>query len=312
MKKILVITLVLCTVLCSVFAGGSKGKAESKTYSIHLITMDTMDQHWQSCWQGAQDAGKELGVEVIFNSPDVKDDNKQIECINNSVARGADAILLAANAEDAPVAALKEADKNGVKILYVDSPANFDTLRLFATDNAAAGKKVGERLLKELSATGVTSGKIGIIGVNKATESCNARERGFREAFEGKGYTLLETQYCDGDSTRAKEIADNFISQGCVAVFGSNEGSTVGAGNAAKEAHAAGVKVLSCGADASGTNKQLIKDGGLLCIMGQDPYQMGYQGVKAAVDLLNGVDMGGYKYVDTGVNIIEKSNVDQY
>lgn len=46
--------------------------------------------------------------------------------------------------------------------------------------------------------------------------------------------------------------------------------------------------------------------------MDQNPYQMDYQGVKAAVDILNGVDMGGYKYVDTGVNVITKDNVDQF
>ena len=66
------------------------------------------------------------------------------------------------------------------------------------------------------------------------------------------------------------------------------------------------------GSDASDTSKALVKEGALLCIMGQNPYQMGYQGVKAAVDILNGVDMGGYKYVDTGVNVITKDNVDQF
>ncbi len=313
MKKSLALVLVIALALTSLFAqGAAESSSTAKSYTIHLITMDQMDQHWVACNQGAQDAGKELGVKVVFNSPDTKDDNKQIECINNSVAQGADAILLAANAPDAPVSALKEADAAGVKIIYVDSAANFDSLRLFATDNKAGGKKVGEYLLKTLTEKGVTEGKIGVIGVNPATESCNEREKGFREAFEGTAFTLLETQYCDGDATRSKEAADNFIAQGCIAVYGANEGSTVGAGNAVKEAKAAGIDVIGCGSDASDTNKSLVKEGALLCIMGQNPYQMGYQGVYAAVDVLNGKDMGGYQYVDTGVNIITAENVDQF
>lgn len=311
MKKVIVFVLVAALALTAVFAQGAS-ESSSKSYTIHLITMDQMDQHWVACNQGAQDAGKELGVKVVFNSPDTKDDNKQIECINNSVAQGADAILVAANAPDSQVSALKEAAAAGVKIVYVDSPANFESLRLFATDNEAGGKKIGEALLAELNKKGITSGKIGVIGVNPATESCNSREKGFRSAFTGTNFTLLETQYCDGDATRSKEAADNFIAQGCVAVYGSNEGSTVGAGNAVKEAKAAGIDVIGCGSDASDTNKSLVKEGALLCIMGQNPYQMGYQGVKAAVDILNGVDMGGYKYVDTGVNVITKDNVDQF
>ena len=311
MKKVIVFVLVAALALTAVFAQGAS-ESSSKSYNIHLITMDQMDQHWVACNQGAQDAGKELGVKVVFNSPDTKDDNKQIECINNSVAQGADAILVAANAPDSQVSALKEAAAAGVKIVYVDSPANFESLRLFATDNEAGGKKIGEALLAELNKKGITSGKIGVIGVNPATESCNSREKGFRSAFTGTNFTLLETQYCDGDATRSKEAADNFIAQGCVAVYGSNEGSTVGAGNAVKEAKAAGIDVIGCGSDASDTNKSLVKEGALLCIMGQNPYQMGYQGVTAAVDILNGVDMGGYKYVDTGVNVITAANVDQF
>ena len=311
MKKVIVFVLVAALALTAVFAQGAS-ESSSKSYTIHLITMDQMDQHWVACNQGAQDAGKELGVKVVFNSPDTKDDNKQIECINNSVAQGADAILVAANAPDSQVSALKEAAAAGVKIVYVDSPANFESLRLFATDNEAGGKKIGEALLAELNKKSITSGKIGVIGVNPATESCNSREKGFRSAFVGTNFTLLETQYCDGDATRSKEAADNFIAQGCVAVYGSNEGSTVGAGNAVKEAKAAGIDVIGCGSDASDTNKSLVKEGALLCIMGQNPYQMGYQGVKAAVDILNGVDMGGYKYIDTGVNVITAANVDQF
>ena len=212
MKKVIVFVLVAALALTAVFAQGAS-ESSSKSYTIHLITMDQMDQHWVACNQGAQDAGKELGVKVVFNSPDTKDDNKQIECINNSVAQGADAILVAANAPDSQVSALKEAAAAGVKIVYVDSPANFESLRLFATDNEAGGKKIGEALLAELNKKGITSGKIGVIGVNPATESCNSREKGFRSAFTGTNFTLLETQYCDGDATRSKEAADNFIAQ---------------------------------------------------------------------------------------------------
>lgn len=309
MKKVLVLALALCLTLSLALPGFS---AEKKDYTINLITMDTMDQHWQSCWAGAQAAAEELGVKVVFNSPDVKDDNKQNECINNAVGMGANGILLAANSPTSPVSALKEAVQEGLKVLYVDSPAEFETPRLFATDNRAGGHKIGLRLQEELAARGITSGKIGIIGVNPSTESCNSREYGFRDAFEGKDFELLETHYGEGDASRSKEIADNYIAQGCVAIYGSNEGSTVGAGNAAKEALAAGVNVIACGSDASDTNKALVKDGSLLCIMGQNPYQMGYLGVKAMVEYLNGTLNEAYEYVDTGVNVIELSNVDQF
>ena len=95
--------------------------ASGDAYKIYMISMDQMDQHWVNMDKGCQEAVAELGnVDYKWTAPDVKDDAKQIECINNAVADGAQAILLAANGPDADVAALKEAEAAGVKIVYVD------------------------------------------------------------------------------------------------------------------------------------------------------------------------------------------------
>ena len=47
---------------------------------------------------------------------------QQIECVNNAVAGGYQAIIVAANGPDAISSALKEAKDAGIKIVYVDSP----------------------------------------------------------------------------------------------------------------------------------------------------------------------------------------------
>ena len=68
---------------------------------IALITMDSIDQHWVTLNEGAQKAAEELGVTVDFMAPNTKDDALQIEQVNNAVAGGYDAILVAANGPDA-------------------------------------------------------------------------------------------------------------------------------------------------------------------------------------------------------------------
>ena len=47
---------------------------------------------------------------------------------------------------------------------------------------------------KALEDAGITSGKIGIINVNAATDSCVNREEGFRAAFDGTDFEIMETQ----------------------------------------------------------------------------------------------------------------------
>ena len=281
---------------------GGSTTPSSVDYKIALITMDSIDQHWVTLNEGAQKAAKELGVTVDFMAPNTKDDAQQIECVNNAVSGGYNAIIVAANGPDAISSALKEAQSKGVKIVYVDSPANVDAEATFSTDNFAAGTTAGKTMIDALKAAGVESGSIGIISVNNATASTVSRDEGFRAAFEGVGYTLLETQFCEGDAAKAQTIAENYITEGVVGVYGCNEGSTTGAGNAIK---ASGKSIVGVGFDKSDAIMGLINDGYLLATMAQNPDVMGYEGVKAAVDALNGNSLGG-AVTDTGVSVLTK------
>lgn len=272
-------------------------------YKIALITMDSVDQHWVSLKEGAEEEAKADGVTVDFMAPDVKDDAKQIECINNAVAGGYDAILVAANSEDAVSGALQEAVDAGIKIVYVDSPANVEAEATFSTDNKAAGKTAGEEMIKALEDKGIKDGSIGIVNINTSTNSTIQREEGFREALEGTDYELLETQYCEGDAAKAQTIAENYITEGVVGIYGTNEGASTGVGNAIKASGSD--EIIGVGFDKSDTLKGLIEDGYLVCTMAQNPDQMGKLGVQACIKALNGEDLGG-EVTDTGVSVLTK------
>ena len=303
MKKTL--ALLLCLVMIAgMFAacGGEDTGADSTTYKIALITMGSIDQHWVTLNEGAQKAAAELGVTVTYMAPNTKDDAQQIEQVNNAVSAGCQAIIVAANGPDAITSALQEAVAAGVKIIYVDSPANMDAEATYSTDNQAAGQTAGETLLAELQNKGLTEGTIGIINTNAASDSTLKREAGFRAAFEGTNFTILETQYGEGDAAKSQSIAENYITQGVVGIFGTNEGSTTGAGNAIK---AAASDVVVVGFDKSDAILGLIEDGYILATMAQNPDVMGYEGVRAAVTVLNGESLGGL-VVDTGVSVLTK------
>ena len=275
-------------------------------YKIAVITMDSVDQHWVSLKEGAEEEAKADDVTVDFMAPDVKDDAKQIECINNAVAGGYDAILVAANSEDAVSGALQEAIDAGMKLVYVDSPANVEAEATFSTDNKAAGKTAGEEMIKALEDKGVKDGSIGIVNINNSTNTAIQREAGFREAFEGTDYELLETQFCEGDAAKAQTIAENYITEGVVGIYGTNEGASTGVGNAIKASGSD--EIIGVGFDKSDTLKGLIEDGYLVCTMAQNPDQMGKLGVQACIKALNGEDLGG-EVTDTGVSVLTKESL---
>lgn len=91
-----------------------------------------------------------------------------------------------------------------------------------------------------------------------------------------------------------------------VGVFGANEGCTVGTGNAIKEA---GGATIGIGFDKSNTILELIREGHLLATMAQNPDVMGYEGMKAAIAVLEGKTLE-VDYVDTGVSVLTKSKID--
>ena len=303
MKRKLFATLLAAAMTGSLLSGTAAFAEEE--ISVILITMDSTDQHWVSVDAGAQRAAEELGVSYQWMAPDKKDDAQQIERVNNAIAAGADAIVIAANGPDAITASLEEAQAEDIKVVYVDSPANLEAEATFSTDNVAAGTTAGEEMIKELDAQGITEGTIGIVNVNAATQSTMDREEGFRAAFEGTGFELLETQYGEGDAAKSQDIADNYITQGVVGIFGANEGATVGVGNAIK---GAGGGIVGVGFDKSDAILSLIEDGSLLCTMAQNPDVMGYEGVKAAVAAVNEEEIAETN-VDTGVSVINAESL---
>lgn len=180
---------------------------------------------------------KEIGnITYKWIGPDSHDDALQSACIDEAVANGANAILIAANSADGVNDSLKAAADAGCKIVYVDSAASFDCVTALATDNEKAGQTAGETMLQDLKDSGIESGTIGIMGVTQDTASCVAREKGFREAFEGTGYTLADTVYMEDDAGKVASAVTDGIGNGYVGFFGSNEGTTVAIGDALKEA----------------------------------------------------------------------------
>ncbi|MBN2627077.1 MAG: substrate-binding domain-containing protein [Spirochaetales bacterium] len=308
MRKIVVLSGLIGMFLM-LMSCGSKGAQQTAAAptaepakTVYLITMDKMDQHWVAVDKGAKTMADALGLKYKWDAPDVKDNAKQIEAVNNAVADKADLILLAANDPNAISNAVKNAKAKGVKIIYVDSPANEEAIATLSTNNTQAGALAGETMVSELKAKGITSGKIGIIGVNTATNSTMSRENGFRAVLDAAGFTILTTEYKDGDAAASQESATGFITgnDDLVGLYGTNEGSTVGVGNAIK---ASGKDIIGIGFDKSSAIEGLLKDGSLKAAMAQNPYTMGFLGVAQAYAALNGGSTGP-AVIDTGVAIL--------
>ena len=309
MKKLLAVSLVLALVLTGTAFAGVKTK-------VGLITMDQMDVHWVRLKNAAEERVNELNaagneITMVWLAPETKDNQQQIEKIQNAVADGVNYIIIACNDGTSANRALQEALDAGIKIIYVDAPATLKASATYATDNFAGGKQIGEYLKALFDKDGVTEGTIGIVDAQAGVQSCQDRYDGFASVFKDTKFVLGERQYSDGDNSKAQELANTLINNGVVAIYGTNDGATNGSAAAVKDAINNGMKIYCVGWDKSDSNIAHVEGGELLAFAAQNPQIMGKMAIDAVVELESGKDLGGAT-VDTGVSTVTKDNVAEF
>ena len=261
-----------------------------KPLQIALIAMDKTDPMVEA---GAMKAAAETGANVVSMAAEGIDAAQQIR---DAVSSGYKALIVASERSEEVTAALAEASDAGVKILYVDAPASEGTETVFAADDEAAGRAAGELMLETLKSRGVTSGVVGVIGLD--SRACRLRASGFRAAVAGEAYTLMDTFVEEGDINGFAFVAGNYFKSEVAALFCCSEDATAGAGKALKTVNA---KTLVMGWGQSEAVKKMVEDRAVQAVLTQDFEAMGYQAVMAAV---NGDALTG-GLTDTGFSILE-------
>ncbi len=316
MDRMRTIVIVLAIILCfSIFVVCYRKNRDialtttdtGSNYTVYLITIDKMDQFWSYLDDGASTMAELLGINYIWEAPEQKNDARQIELIYEAVENGADLIMLAAGDPMSLNRAIEDAKALSVNVIYVDTPADEEAITTLATDNYSAGAIAGEAMIEELESLGIQTGSIGIIGVSTNTSSTLNRENGFRQTIEEDGrYILLNTVYMNGDPILSEEAATSFIINNpeLVGMFGTNEGSTIGVGNAIMKNN---TQMVGIGFDRTDRTMELIRNGSLDVVMAQNPFTMGYLGMAQAYAALSGLDTGP-EQINTGISILRRRN----
>src|ERR687889_822719 len=125
--------------------GGSGGAAAGKKVDGLIKASDS--SFWQTMLAGARKAGGDYGIKVgLFGPTSETDVNEQVQLVENSISRGADAIVLAPNSSDALNSAIKRARAAGTKVILADTAVTTGSEGFIGTDNVKAGEPGGRRI----------------------------------------------------------------------------------------------------------------------------------------------------------------------
>lgn len=263
---------------------------------------------WVSVKNGAVQAGKDLNAEIIWKGPSLETDIAgQISIIEDNINKNVDAIVLAACDAEALIPVVEKADAAGIPVITIDSDVNSDIPKSFiATDNIAAAQKAADELAELING----KGDIAMILFVPGATTCITREKGFKQGiFKYPNLNLIATQYTQTEVAIAMAVTEDVVTAhpDIAGIFAANESSTVGCAQALKSRGLAG-KIKVVGFDASPNELAVLKDGTLDALIVQNPYKMGYLGVKSAIDVMNGKPVE--KRIDTGVYVITRENLE--
>jgi len=297
----------------AIFAGmlGVSGPA-SAADTIPIIVKDTTSFYWQIVLAGARKAGKDLGVTVPeLGAQSEADINGQISILENAVSGKPAAIVISPTEFKALGKPITEAAKS-VKIIGIDSGADSTAFTSFlTTDNVQGGRVAADALAEAITAKyGKAEGDVALITALPGVGSLGQRAEGFKEQLKAKypGLKLIADKVADGQATTGLNIMTDLITANpnLRGVFASNLIMAQGAGQAISE-NKAQDKIKLIGFDSDDKLIKFLTDGVIAGLIVQDPFRMGYDGIKTALAASKGEKVE--KAVDTGANLITKANM---
>jgi len=306
----------LSLAVCVISSIAGMAMAQDKKLTIAVIPKGTTHEFWKSIHAGAIKAGQETGAEIIWKGPLKEDDREdQIKVVEDFVTRGVSGIVLAPLDDTALRVPVREAKNQGIPTVIIDSDLKAkDYVSFVATDNRKGGYLAGKELGRLIGG----KGKVAMLRYAEGSASTTNREEGFLDAMkEFPNIELASTNQYGGATTEsAYKASENLLSRfksgdgklTLDGIFACNESTAFGMLRALQDGGYAG-KVKFVGFDSSAKLIDALKSGELNGTIVQNPFKMGYLGVKTIIASIKGEPVE--KRIDTGASLVTKENMEQ-
>lgn len=321
MKKRLLAALVSGAMLMSALAGcgssgaqtsgdDSAGQTANQDYHIKVILKTLASEYWQYVGNGCKQAGEDLGVTVdVLGASSETAYDEQLSMIETTLSSSdCDAMVVAPLQAETVATQIAGTD---LPIVAIDTAINSDKVLSFVGFNneelAAMGGKAAVEAAKDKGWDKITA--IGIMGVQGDSTS-EARIAGFKQGIAEAGgeYLSAETQYADSVADKAVTCMEAIIQshpEGVSIIVANNDDMAAGAARAAA-AFPAYKDTIFVGIGGNLAGIDAILAGQETMTVAVDGYDVGYLGVQAAVDALNGKTLE--KFIATDATVVTAEN----
>jgi len=277
---------------------------------LAFVTNNSSD-FWKIAAAGVLKYEKERGVQIDVKIPSSGTLAEQNQIMENLSSQGYDAIALSAVAPNDQVQLLnKIGDKTKLITFDSDAPKS-NRLLYIGTNNFEAGKALGNEIVKLLP----NGGKAAVFVGTFAADNAKARLEGVDSAIAGHNIEIVDKREDNTDRAKARSNVEDIINAEpdlhLVIGLWSYNGPAIGA---AIEALGKKGKILAAVFDEEDGTLAGIANDTIQVTVVQKPFQFGYLSAKWMHELASKGEaaktaLPSNGIVDTGVEIIRKSNV---
>ena len=275
-----------------------------------------LSSYWQPAWEGAQQAGQDLNVNVelvtsrVRGSSDAEYVEPQIRLIADLIKRGdIDGLVIAPFDSNRLAPVVDKAIAAGIPTIAMDTPVNSDRLLTFVvSDNFKAGRVMGEWVVKQLG----RRGKVLILDGPSDQQNAVDRRNGFLAGLQTGDIDVLDARSADWEIEPARKITAAWLPDyaDIDAILAANDNMALGAAQAVAEARRPGIIIT--GFDATDAGLAAIQAGQVSATIDQAPGKQ----ARLAVQLLVRHLEKGEKFPPTiflsEIPLVTKENVGDY
>jgi ribose transport system substrate-binding protein len=292
-----------------------------KSEHYYLVATNIDLPYWKTAAAGFQKAATQYGVSAELRGPTTFDPQKEVEEFRAVVARKPAGILVSVANSKLMTPEIDAALAAGIPVITMDSDAP-ESKRLYfiGTDNLKAGQLGGHRVAAQLN------GKGNVVFIsNPGQPNLDERLKGYKDVFSSyPGIKVVDVFDMKGDSGSAMDKATEYLARtgadrvDAIVCLESASGKDIGE---VFKRHNTKDRLLVTMDIAVGT-LLLVKDGTIDSTISQRPFTMGFVGLKGlddvhhypvkplAADYMLDPFAPFPATIDTGVSLVDKSNVD--
>lgn len=297
-----------CILLCLLFCFCACAE-EREPYRYIMVYPSKVDAYWKTCVEGVLDASAECNADTLLIDMMLTDEVLFEEQLNRAIAAQVDGGLFSIHLPEKQNPLIRRMVEQGIPVITVDADsADSGRTAYVGTDPYKAGCAVGEAVLQGLD----EAAKVGVLSVNVGGGGkLDIEIEGIRDTVSSCGGEIVEIVETEGILLNAYESTHKLLQEypEINVIVGITSFDIQGA---AKYVEENGIEdILLVGFDDLPETLDYIRKGVIYATIVQDPYQMGYQGVKLLTELCDGKTLSETE-VDTGTTTVMLENLDHF